>query len=274
MAARNWAVLALAAVAALQTGCVSYCHKTHAEAHKRGPDCEPPAACRNTVHVFLIDGLTPCGSCGLDKLRVELASNGFAKVGIGNAASGFCVVKEVEEIRACDPEAKFVLVGFDVGGGAAAHTARALAKKGIAVEALVLLDPVACGNELPARTLLVSSGKSQSTVPHTARVAVPDASHARLPAHPTTVAVVTDLLREVATTGFIEAGDTVPAWNYKYAPEMRPEVPVRGDGWDFLADDRRTPPALLAPVAQPAVVAKQPVPPAHGTSAGAVTIRP
>jgi pimeloyl-ACP methyl ester carboxylesterase len=271
MAARNWAVLALAAVAAFQTGCVSHCHKTHAAARDRGPDCDLPAACRNTVHVFLFDGLSPGGSCAMNTLRTELAHNGFAKVGIGSPASGFCALTEIDEIVACDPEAKFVLVGYDVGGGAAAHTARSLAKKGIAVQALVLLDPVACGNELPARTLLVSSGKAHPSAPHSSRVTVPDASHAKLPAHPTTVAVVTELLREVAVSGYIEAGDAVPAWDYKHAPAMRPAVPVRGDGWDFLADDRRTPAALLAPVP---TVAQQPVPPARPTSAGAVTIRP
>lgn len=274
MAARNWAVLTLVAVAAFQTGCVSHCHKTYAEARDRGPDCELPAACRSSVHVFLIDGLTPCGSCGLSKLRTELATNGFAKVGIGDAASGFCVAKEVEAIRACDPEAKFVLVGYDVGGGAAAHTAGALAKKGIAVDALVLLDPVACGTELPPRTVLVLSGSRVASVPHARRFAVPDAAHAKLPAHPTTVAVLTDLLREIALNGYVESGDPVPAWDYKHAPEMRPDVPARGDGWDFLADDGRTPPGLLAPIGSAPAVAKQPVPPARATSAGAVTIRP
>jgi pimeloyl-ACP methyl ester carboxylesterase len=272
MVARNWAILALAAVATVQTGCVSHCHKTYAEARNRGPDCELPAACRSTVHVFLIDGLTPCGSCGLGKLRTELATNGFAKVGIGDPASGHSVAKEIEEIRACDPDAKYVLVGYDVGGGAAAHTAKVLAKKGIAINALVLLDPVACGNELPVRTVLVSSGSRMATVPHTQRFAVPDAKHSKLPAHPTTVAIVTDVLREVALNGYVEAADPVPAWNYKHAPEMRPEVPVRGDGWDFLADDRRTPAPLLAPSAP--AVAQQPVPPARPTTAGAVTIRP
>jgi hypothetical protein len=257
MVARYWAVLALAAVAALQTGCVSQCHKTHAAARERGPDCDLPAPCRNAVHVFLIDGLTPCGSCGLDKLRTELAANGFAKVGIGTAASGFCVQQEIEEIRGCDPEAKFVLVGFDVGGGAAAHTARSLAKKGIAVEALVLLDPVACGNEVPARTLLVSSGTRAATVPHSSRVAVTTA-HTKLPAHPTTVGVVTELLREVAVNGYVEDAAL---------PGREP----RGDGWDFLTDDRRTPAALFAQPTAPAV--QQPVQ-ARNTSAGAVTIRP
>ena len=272
MAARNWAVLALAGVAALQTGCVSHCHKTHAAARERGPDCDLPAACRNTVHVFLFDGLSPAGSCALGALRTELAHNGFAKVGIGSVASGFCALTEIEEIRASAPDAKFVLVGYDVGGGAAAHSARALAKKGIAVEALVLLDPVACGGELPARTLLVTSGKAHASAPHSSRVTVPDASHARLPAHPTTVAVVTELLREVAVNGYVEVTDAVPASDYKHAPEMRPAVPPRGDGWDFLADDRRTPPALLPPtsvVSQPQSGA-----PARPTSAGAVTIRP
>jgi pimeloyl-ACP methyl ester carboxylesterase len=272
MGARNWAVLALAAVAALQAGCVSQCHKTHAAARERGPDCDLPAPCRNTVHVFLIDGLAPTGSCGMDKLRTELAANGFAKVGIGSAASGFCVAKEIEEIRASDPEAKFVLVGYDVGGGAAAHTANALAKKGIAIEALVLLDPVACGNELPARTLLVSSGTRAALLPHTTRVAVPGASHAKLAGHPTTVAVVTDLLRELAASGYAEPGDPVPAWSYRHAPEMRPQAEPRGDGWDFLIDDRRAPAALRQPAPAPATAAA-PIP-ARSTSAGAVTIRP
>lgn len=269
MGARSWAVAAVAAVAVAQVGCVSECHRTHAVARERGPDCDLPSACRNAVHVFLISGVTPTTTCGTGALRLELAQNGFAKVGVGGVASGFCVVKEVEAVRACDPGAKFVLIGYDLGGGAAACAARDLAAKGIPVDALVLLDPLACTETVPARTLLVTSGRTECRVPHAARVVVPDATHARLPAHPLTVAAVTDLLRDVAASGFVEPGDPVPAWGYPHAPEMRPPAVARGDGWDFLTDDRRVPGSLLAPAEGGPAPGAGP-----GPAAGAVTIRP
>jgi pimeloyl-ACP methyl ester carboxylesterase len=265
---------AVLATVLANTGCVSYCHRAHQAAWDRGADHELPAPCRGQVYVFMVHGFTPTSSCGLDGLRHKLAESGFAKVGVAELAGALCVPKEIEKIRKCEPDARFVLIGYDLGGAAAVCVARDLSKKGVPVEAVVLLDPVKCGEPCGLRTLLVTSGTTVSSVPHTERLVVPDATHAKLPAHPLTAGAIVELLKEIATRDFVEAGDTVPEWSYKHAPEMRPTAAGKGGAdWDFLADKPGTPDALAARVATQSTEPLAPTTPALTTSAGPVLIK-
>lgn len=268
MRGQRWLIGAVLAIAVANTGCVTCCHKGYQKALEHAPDSELSTPCRNEMYVFLINGLTPPTHCGLDALRMKLAENGFAKVGIADLAGGLCVEHEIKKIRACEPEAQFVLVGYDLGAAVAVCTARDLTAKGIPVEALVLLDPVGCKDVSGVPTLLITSGKGACATPHSQRLVVPEAGHFGLPAHPTTVAVLVDLLRTIAMNSYEPTGDPVPEWSYKYAPEMRPPVTGRWDAeWDFLADHGPTRPIGTTVAAQP----RLPAPPS--TSAGAVLIR-
>lgn len=271
MTGRNWLIAALAGLALSQAGCVTCCHKGYEKSLAVGPDCELPTTARNQVYVFLINGLTPPTHNGLNALRMKLGENGFAKVGIADLAGALSVEHEIKRIRACEPDAKFVLVGYDVGAPAAVCDAKHLTAKGIAVEAVVLLDPVATKEVCCVPTLLIVSGKKPCAVPHSKQIVVPDAGHFALPAHPSTVAAITDLLSTIAINGYEPAGDPVPEWTYKHAPEMRPEPVGRWNaGWDFLSD--------VGPTRQmgQGIVLQQPTPaapPAPATSAGAVTVK-
>src|SRR5688500_2615828 len=142
MRGQRWLVVAILAIAFANTGCITCCHKGYEQTLEHGPECELPGPCRNQVYVFLINGLTPPTHNGLNALRMKLGENGFAKVGIADLAGGLCVEHEIKSIRACEPDAKFVLVGYDVGAALAVCIARDLSSKGAPVEALVLLDPV------------------------------------------------------------------------------------------------------------------------------------
>jgi hypothetical protein len=263
MRGQRWAVVAGLAIALANTGCVTCCHKGYEKSLQNGPECELPAPCRNQVYVFLLDGLTPPCVGGLGSLRTKLAENGFAKVGIADLAGGLCVEHEIKSIRACEPDAKFVLVGYDVGAPSAVCIARDLTSKGHPVEALVLLDPVGCKNAAGVPTLLVTTGKGACATPHGERVIVPDASHFGLPAHPTTVAVIVDLLRGVAASGYDAIGEPV---SEIYAPAARG---LKAE-WDFLADSGPTRSLGTSVAAQPTA----PVPAAPSPYAGAVTIKP
>jgi len=269
MNGQRWVIAAVLATVLANTGCVSCCHKNYQQALTHGAECDLPTPCRNQVYVFMVHGLTPSTDCGLETLRTKLAENGFAKVGIGETVSGLTIECEIKHIRKCDPEAKFVLIGYDVGGGAAVCIARDLTAKDLPVEAVVLLDPLACGEACGVRTLLVTSGKTNSTAPHTERVAVPDASHFGLPAHPTTVTVITELLKDVASAGYQAPGDPVPAWSYKHAPEMHRSVTGRwSEEWDFLSDRPGNAQAINTRITS------QPAPSAPvSTSAGPVVIK-
>jgi len=267
MSGRNWLIGAIAAVALTQAGCTTCCHKGYEKSLERGPECELPAACRNQVYVFLINGVTPPTHNGLNALRMKLSENGFAKVGIADLAGALGVEHEIKKIRACEPDAKFVLVGYDVGAAVAVCDARHLTSKGIPVEAVVLLDPVGTKEVCCVPTLLIASGKKPGMVPHSKQIVVPDANHFTLPAHPITVATITDLLATIAVNGYQAAGDPVPEWSYKNAPEMRPEpIGHRDAAWDFLSDNGPTRPIGTGAVAQPSPIAAPNV-------AGAVTVK-
>jgi hypothetical protein len=271
MRGQRWLVGAVLAIAVANTGCVTCCHRGYQKSLEHAPSCELPGQCRNQVYAFLINGLTPPTHNGLSALRLKLAENGFAKVGIADLAGGLCVEHEIKKIRACEPDAQFVLVGYDVGASVAVCAARDLTSKGIPVEALVLLDPVGCKEACGVPTLLITSGKGASAVAHSQRVVVPNVGHFGLPAHPTTVAAIVDLLGGVAVKHNEPLGDPVPEWSYKHAPEMRPPVTGRWSAeWDFLADHGPTRSIGTSVAAQPAPPAPTASPP---NAAGAVLIR-
>ena len=275
MIRQRWILGAIVAVVLANAGCVTCCHKSHQKAWEHGAECDLPAPCRGQVYVFLIHGLTPSCDCGLNALRMKLAENGFAKIGVGELASAPCVAKEIKSIQKCEPEARFVLVGYDFGGAAAVSLARDLNAQCVPVEAVVLLDPLGCGEPCGLRTLLITSGTT-SKVPYTNRLVVSDATHYKLPAHPRTVEAITGLLSEIATNGYQEGSEQVWEWSYKHAPEMRatPKSKV-GPDWKFLADTSEIPPAITARVVtESQSTIPTPAAPSNSTSAGPVLIKP
>lgn len=268
-----WAIGVILAITSTNTGCVSCCHQSYAKVLKKGPDCDLPASCRGQIYVFMIHGGTPTTDNGLNALREKLADEGFAKVGIGELTDALPIAFEIKDIAKCNPEARFVLIGYDVGASAAVLLARELTARTIPVEGVVLLDPLACGRPSGVRTLLVTSGTSTSTVTHSDHVVVGDASHFQLPAHPQTVAVICDLLKDIATQNYQPQGDPVPAWSYPHAARMWPIPVARGDEWDILAERGGVPSPIGTQVLSQAIGAPLPPPPLS-TSAGAVMIKP
>jgi hypothetical protein len=226
-------------------GCVSCCDKSYKTAREHGPECDLPLPCRNQVYVFMIHGCTPTCDGGLETLRQRLAESGFAKVGVGEFASAPCIHCEIMKIHKCEPDAKFVLLGYDFGAAAAECLGRELSDKGVPIEGIVLLDPLACGQPCGGRRLLVTSGTTLSTAPYTDRLVVSDANHYKLPAHPRTAAAIIEMLKDIAARDCEDAGDPVPLWTYPHAPEMHTgsTAPI-GPEWKFLADTTEIPEAL------------------------------
>jgi hypothetical protein len=189
----------------------------------------------------LVNGVTPdCGS-GLTGLRDKLACQGFAKVYYGQLCHAPWLAHEMRKVHEDDPEARFVLVGYDVGGSIAARLARDAADAGIPVDALVLLDPTDDrGTTDPrVRTILLYSGAGAPQAAGSETIAVPDAGHFTLPTHPSTVSLVCDLMTESA--GRVPTPQPVPVteWSYEFAPPgLRTPAPGPNDDpdWHFLID--------------------------------------
>ena len=100
--------------------------------------------------------------------------------------------------------------------------------------------------------------------PYGERVVVPDASHFGLPAHPTTVAAIVELLRGIAVNGYEVIGEPV---SETYAP-LSGQQNVE---WNFLADFGPTRSIGTSVAAQP--TAPPPAPTAPSPFAGAVTVK-
>jgi pimeloyl-ACP methyl ester carboxylesterase len=262
--------------------CSDRCYQN---AVRHAPECELPPECRGHLYVYMVHGLTPTTDSGLEALQLKLSECGFPKVGVGELSSAPLVWYDIRQTLKCDPDARFVLLGYDLGGAAAVCLARDLSARGVPVDAVVLLDPVACRQPGGIPTLVVSSGAMPATLPpgfETAdqtgaaapvtRVVVPDSGHFKLPAHPQTVAAVLGLLKEIAAQHYREPADPIAAWSYRHAPEMQATPGgARLPEWNFLADSGEMPAAIAAPAALP--TARTAAPAAPSTSAGAVLLK-
>jgi hypothetical protein len=251
---------------------VSCADKCYRKGIENAPECDLTLAYRKHLYVFMIHGVTPSTGCGLYELQYKLSESGFAKVALGEFASAPLLYFEIKDVLKRDPDAKFVLLGYDFGAAAVVVLARELSAKGVPIEALVLLDPIACG-EPNVRTLVITSGTTTSKVAGTERVSVPEAGHFKLPTHPGTAEAILELLKDVAVRTYQDPGDGVPAWSYKHAPPMHTAPGGSIDPeWNFLADTTEVPPAIN-PRSGTAVAQPVGIPAAPSTSAGPVLIR-
>jgi hypothetical protein len=242
MTGKRALVAAAVAVLLAAPGCVSCGHHVCKPAREAGPDCPIPLRDRQQVYVVLVNGLTPGGPSGLEGLRDRLADQGFTKVYCGQLCHAVWLGQEMRRVHKEEPAARFIVVGYDLGGAAALRLAADARTDGLPVEALVLLDPMGKPKDAgcAVRTVLVCSGSGTSPFPHSESLSVPDAGHFSLPTHPQTVAVVCDLLGEVASRvehpAVYDPDGTV---YYEHAPPARPVPgpPPGGDeDWLFLHD--------------------------------------
>lgn len=242
MTGKSW-VLAVGLVTLVAApGCVCCRPEAHKQMLEAGPTCDLPTYERQRVHVFLVNGVVPIGLCGMEKLRDRLSDLGYAKVYSGQPVHAGWMAREMCKVFAEEPDARFVLIGYDLGGPVALKLAAEAAAAGLPVDALVLLDPTGKPGEAgcAVRTLVVTSGASVTQMPHAERLAIPDAGHFTIATHPQTVAAVGNVLNasaaKVVRTSTI---DLTPAWTYEDAPPARPlphSPPNADPRWDFLAD--------------------------------------
>lgn len=241
MTGKRWLILAAVGSLLGGTGCVNCNHHTHKMAVDVGPECPLPLADRQRVYLFLVNGLTP--GCGLDSLRDEVSRQGFPKIACGQLVHIGWMANEMRRIHADDPGARFVMLGYDAGGPAAARLASDAVADGLSVDAVVLLDPLGkCDTFGASRTVLVTSATATGSgpTPHSESVPVPDASHFKLPTHPQTVAVVLSLLTESAARARpTDVPMPVIELTYEHAPPPRAITAPGLDApaeWNFLLD--------------------------------------
>jgi pimeloyl-ACP methyl ester carboxylesterase len=105
-----------------------------------GPADTPCATTRNDVYTFVLGGTDPFDR-GPDRLATGLNEHGFAKVYTGTRLHADWFAKEARRIIEENPDARFAVVGRRYGATRAAELASTLAREGLPVDALVLIDP-------------------------------------------------------------------------------------------------------------------------------------
>lgn len=219
------------------SGCISCGHEACPKAIEAGPYCSAPPCDRRHVYAVLVNGLTPTSS--LEDLRLGLAERGFEKSYRVELCHAGWVWREMKRVRSCDPEARFVLVGYGFGCAAVVSLAHDAAKEGIPVDAVALLDPAGVKewHGCAERTLVIRSGAGVEGDGSCTRV---DCGHFALPKHADTVNAITVLLGEAASRVEHPAFEETPMFWHPDAPAPRdytlPEgMPLE---WHFLHERR------------------------------------
>lgn len=220
-------------LAAPQADCQRTCH-------------ELPRGCRNGVYVFLLNGLDPGNCANLTGLRDYLHELGFIKTYYGQLHHTTWFAKEMRRIHCEEPDARFVLIGFDLGANGACSLARAVAPDGIVIDLMVYLS----GSHLKDtadrqgnvfRVLNIQGcSRLDKGRPLTGaeNVRIPEASHYGSPTHPYTLEALAHELAQVAALVPVRAPvELAPPPEADAAPTPRPvPAPSREirDEWDFL----------------------------------------
>jgi hypothetical protein len=249
-------------------GCLAYLNPVEPPCAELVEPCKAlPRCCRQHVHIFLVGGcdLLNCGN--LTGTREYLLSLGYHQVWHGHPYSILAFDREIRRLHQCDPDARFVIVGY----GAGCHFARALAcgvkSDDIQIDVLAFLD----GN---AKLLALHGSKPENvtrfislqadhllTGPCPVRdadsVTIDTPWHFGVPTHEQTLHLLAlEIADAAASVPCVMAAehDSEP----ESAPTPRPVVPRHSsvpDAWDFLKPMTHLPPLPAANVTAPEATA-------------------
>ena len=220
---------------------------------------------RDHVYVFFMQGIDPLDFANVEGVKDYFQTLGFHQTWFGYAYHAYHFKKKILRLHDKDPQARFVLVGFDCGCNVVRDLSGSLAKKGLHVDLLVYVDGKFLSND-PAnqptnvdKLINIVAGKqiaNECAMPGVDNVSLPELWHFGTPTHPATLAI---LARELATlAGQVPAVDELPAIPRSVRePTPRPVVvqsEEKSDEWDFLRptslDSRASLPPLPTPRSQ------------------------
>lgn len=180
----------------------------------------PPAVANGTavcqperVHVFAINGLNPLCLGNFNGMCGYLRERGFVNTHFGQPYTCFWFPDEIREVRARDPRAKIVLVGFSWGANIARSMAHRLGDEGITVDLLVYLVGDTIWNtdyshppnvrrivNVRGRGLVLLGGLCDGAELDGARNEYIDCRHILAPSRPETIALMMEELLALACT--------------------------------------------------------------------------
>jgi hypothetical protein len=207
----------LAASLVLASGCLRFLHPIPS----LRPDVLEPCraadpSCREHVYVFLIQGVDPFDLCNLRGVGDYIQELGFAHTHFGQLYHVFQFDREIHRIHQCDPDARFVLIGFSCGANIACYLAHNAAKDGITINLLVYLGGNTLENtphdrpENAARVVnILASGCiwNGTWFDDALNVHETDVWHFGSPTHPATLEILASELAKLERAGARQSGE-------------------------------------------------------------------
>jgi hypothetical protein len=258
---RQWGLLAAAAGFLLTaSGCMTCGHGGYHRAREAGPECELPVCQRSGVYVFAMSSLNPISVVALDELREQLNRQGYAKVATGQTIHAGWMHREMRRIRDAEPEAQFIVIGFESAGPVAVRVAERAASEGLAVGGVVVIDSSGGTPPQSASVRVLAVGAWDAVGSEAIETAsAPNVATHGLATDVRTLEAVGGLLNEVAGLVPMMPTTELTEWSYPHAPPMREQGdPALAPEWSFLFDQYAGA-TVKPPVANPP--APHPVPP-------------
>lgn len=232
---------------------------------------------RGKVYIFLVNSVDPLNCCNLTGVRDYLRALGFYKTYYGQLYHTPWFKSEICRIHKEDPDARFVLVGFSLGGEMARSLAECLKDDDVHLDLLMYVncktlgDGSGCKPDNVARVVNVSADHlalwKAEDIDGAENIHLPDACHFGAPTHPLTLETLTRELIQVAASVPVLV-PPAPAPPPETAPTPRPvkpQVSETRDEWDFLKPvttlTRRSSGVDPKPIATPATLKRPPKPP-------------
>ncbi len=133
-------LLGIVCVVGLTAGCAQASGVIAAPPPAGPVQAAPPAACqRDHVYVFLVNGLDPFFFCQFNKMPDYVRSLGYEHVEMGQMTVKGKFLDEIRGVRAADPSARIVLLGFSTGANTVCQMSHTLENDGCSVDLLVYL---------------------------------------------------------------------------------------------------------------------------------------
>jgi hypothetical protein len=259
MKAQRGLIMSAVATLFLGTGCFSCGHQGYGLARDAAVLCDLPSCQRNQVYLFAMSGVNPISMLALDSLREQVNRNGFAKVATGQTIHASWMAREMQRIHSEDPQAVFVVLGYESAAPAAQRLSEQAQALGLPVGGLVVIttDAQADMHSSEGRTLLISSSPPCFSSPLVELTLVPEVTSFGLASHARTIAAITNLLSDLAAAMPIVVVEEVTGWEYPHAPPMRAMGdPSRNPDWLYLFDHYQ-PATPLQETVDPSVATSQ-----------------
>ncbi len=247
-----------------------------------------PAEARGKVYLFLINGLDPFQAGDLEGVRNYVHQLGFRKTYLGQMYHQGYFGREMLRLHAEDPDARFIVVGFDRGAETARALAEQMSRSEVPIDALLLLSPnglegfTVQAGQIPRIVSIAPDDPNRDVPlpPFAESIRLQELSPTQIPGHSVTLDLLTRALTESASRVPVAAPLDRPFRPYlEPAPTPRPVVvknEERQDEWDFLkprdrivlSETLREPipatPVILPAPSMPSLPLASPSPPVPG----------